>query len=192
MNRVFVALLLVSAAACSKKAGSDKGAGFSGSGSAASSGGTGSSAPVDTAKWSDRDLSSLGVEDFSFPGTIKLPPGAETQTTALYGGDGTEKIGVVAYVDLPSGTRVNIAERDKHAVNDPEVVRTYLQTHGKLVFERAQPTWYMVAVDTGHGLEIQGQFWAVPPGISCSTQRPVSLADADLVTAMCSSFAAKK
>lgn len=187
---VVVTIALLALAACSKKAAPQKGSGFVGSGSGGS-GTAGAGAPVDTSAWSARDLGTLGMEAFSFAGTIKLPPGAETQTTALFGSDGTTKIGVVAYVDLPGGVRVNIAERDKNSVNDPEVVRSYLRTHGALVFERKQPTWYMIAVDTGHGLEIQGQFWAVPPGLSCSTQRPVSLDQAELVTAMCASFAPK-
>jgi len=187
-----VIVVLLALAACGKRSGThdDKGSGFTGSASGSATAGAG--APVDTSAWAARGLDTLGMEAFSFAGTIKLPPGAETQTTALFGGDGTTKLGVVAYVDLAGGVRVNIAERDKSSVNDPEVVRSYLQTHGTLVFERKQPTWYMLAVDTGHGLEIQGQFWAVPPGISCSTQRPVSLDQAELVTAICASFAPKK
>src|SRR5687768_15319949 len=142
---IVVALALAPAACSSKK--SDPGTGS----------GSGVVAPVDSTGWSQRDLGSLGVEAFSFPATVKLPPGAETQTAALYGGDG-QRIGVVAYIDLPGGVRVNLAERAKNAVNDPELLLAYMRSKGKLVVDRREPTWFMLAVETANGIELQGQF----------------------------------
>jgi hypothetical protein len=176
----WVCVVVLALAACSsKKDDPGKGTGA----------GTGSAAPVDTTSWSERDISKLGVEAFSFPATIKLPPAAETQTAALYGDDGT-RIGVVAYVDLPGGVRVNIAERAKNAVNDADLLLKYMRSKGQLVVDRREPTWFMIAVDTGNGIELQGQFWAVRPGISCSTQKPVTGDQLEMVTALCATFAA--
>ena len=169
-------LLTIVLAACSSKT-SDPGTG------------TGSGAVVDTSGWSQRDVSALGIEGFSFPATIRLPPGAETQTAALFGGDGA-RIGVVAYIDLPGGVRVNLAERAKNAVNDPEMLLTFMRSKGKVVMDRREPTWFMLAIETPNGYELQGQFWAVKPGVSCSTRRPVTHDQLQLVTAMCATFAA--
>jgi hypothetical protein len=172
--------VVVVVAACGSKKQDDPGTG--------TGTGTGSAAPVDTSSWSQRELASLGVEAFSFPATIKLPPGAETQTTALYGNDGA-RIGVVAYVDLPGGVRVNLAERAKNAVNDPDMLLQFMRSKGTLVVDRREPTWFMIAVETDQGIELQGQFWAVRPGISCSTQKPVTADQLAQVTAMCATFA---
>ena len=112
------------------------------------------------------------------------------RSSALFDGSGGQ-IGVVAYVDLPGGVRVMLAERAKNAVNDPELLKKFLASSGKIIVDRREPTWFMVAVERDDGIAMQGEFWAVSPGIGCATEKPVTRAQLEYVMALCATFAAK-
>jgi hypothetical protein len=146
---------------------------------------------LDTSGWEVRELASLGEEPFSFAATIRVPPGSKSKSFATTAGG--EEAGVMAYLDLEDGTRVIVSERSPNAPDDPEMLKGILGSTGKVVVDRRGPTWYLVGVDQGAGgIAVQGDSWAVRPGISCATEKPLDGSKGiERVLSICTSLAAK-
>jgi hypothetical protein len=143
---------------------------------------------VDTSKWETKALSSLGKQPFSFKASLKLP--RKSKSTSSSYTVGGKPGGAMAYVDLPSGVRVILMQRSENAMNDPTMTAQVLAMSGKVLEVRKGATSYMIFVEQAQGLVIQGATWAVMPGLDCATEKPLTVEQAEEVTAICESLAA--
>jgi len=100
----------------------------------------------------------------------------------------------MAYVDLSDGMRLIVSERSANAPDDPQLLKQILASTGTIVVDRSGPSWYLVGVDQGAGgIAVQGESWAVRPGISCATEQPLRQQEQiEMVIAFCTSLAPKQ
>jgi hypothetical protein len=138
------------------------------------------------AGWETRSLDKLGEEPFAGSGVISVPPKTKTQTFATTaGGKASDPM---AYLDLPDGVRVMLMRRAPTAPDDGGMVKQLLASTGKLIIDRKTPTWFFFAIERADGIAVQGDFWAVRPGLNCGTEKTLTRAQVDEVLAVCGSL----
>lgn len=145
--------------------------------------------PAIPSDWKAVKLSELGQTPMPFDGVLMMPPSAKTRSSTFEVGGKTE--GAMAYVELASGAKVMLVQRAPDASDDPSMLKQMLSSTGKLVMDRRGPTWFMLGVQRGDGIAIQGETWGARPGFSCGAQSTVTQAQLEEVLAICSSLRQK-
>jgi hypothetical protein len=140
--------------------------------------------------WEVRDLAAFGTVPFSFQGTLRVPRGAKTRTATVHDADG-KQTGMMAYVDLPDGVKVMLIERSANSTDDPGMLKEMLASTGKVVLDRREASWYMLAIEREDGIAVQGATWGARPGLSCGTEQPITAAQIDEIVRICSSLQPK-
>jgi hypothetical protein len=135
-----------------------------------------------------RKLSSLGKVGFKIEGTILLPPKANSATSQESAPVGEQTPETLATVELPEGVKLLLMERNSKIAKKTDQLEAYMKKQGELVINDHHPTGYFIAAQRKDGVVMMGANWAVDPGLDCATEKPVTLAQAKVVEAICASF----
>jgi hypothetical protein len=142
--------------------------------------------PPATNKWKKVTLSALKKAAFTFNGTFKVPPGTKIEDGRA--SSGTETFGMVT-LTLATGEHVLLMERAANAPTESKRFRALFAQMGQTIkLEREGPTWFVLGMERESKFALQGESWAVRPGLSCGVKETIDHATFERVTAICISL----